>query len=73
MTCGIDLMTLEVFLQRILCLFGQHRRNRRKARLRSIGDYDAYQAPCLGCGAPMIKIGTHWRLHTADEQAHPES
>ena len=44
--------------QRVLCLFGFHRRSRGSARHYP----DAMRSVCRGCHTPMIRDGQGWRV-----------
>jgi hypothetical protein len=45
-------------MQRILCLFGYHRRSRGAARHYP----DVVRSVCRGCGTPMIRDVDGWRV-----------
>lgn len=45
-------------LQLFNCAFGKHHRDRRRARY----DGNDLHSVCIGCGQPMIRDFTGWRL-----------
>lgn len=56
-------------LQRLTCLAGQHRRDRRRVRTVIIEGRQFHSAPCAGCGVIMAKDRGTWRLLTREEIA----
>ena len=56
-------------LQRLACLAGNHRRDRKRVRQVAIDARHFYAAPCAGCGAMMSKERGEWQLLNADDSS----
>ena len=56
-------------LQLLRCAFGTHHRDRRKAW----HDGSDYRSVCTGCGCPMVRGFSGWRLANENEAALDQS